>query len=69
MGLFFKNDLHDEFGTWPLGYTAAGGVDVGVIIAVAQAVANGEDSADYSSSLHALPWHERHRGRYSPSSA
>ena len=45
MGLFFQNDLHDDFGTWPLGYTATGGVDVGVIIAVGKAVGNGGDDA------------------------
>ena len=25
MGRFFRNDLHDEFGSWPLGYTAPAG--------------------------------------------
>lgn len=45
MGQFFRNDLHNEFGTWPLGYTAYGGIDVGVISAVAAAVGDGDDSA------------------------
>ena len=31
MGRFFKNDLHDEFGSWLLGYTATGGPDLGVL--------------------------------------
>jgi hypothetical protein len=47
MGLFFRNELHDEFGTWPLGYTAYGGVDVGEIIAVAASVGDGDDGAFY----------------------
>lgn len=45
MGLFFQNDLHDDFGTWPLGYTATGGVDVGVIVAVGKVVGDGDDDA------------------------
>ncbi|AWM87294.1 S9 family peptidase [Microvirga sp. 17 mud 1-3] len=45
MGRFFRNDLHEEFGTWPLGYTAYGGADVGEIIAVAEAVGDGDDTA------------------------
>jgi hypothetical protein len=40
-GAIFKNDLHDEFGTWPLGYTAYGGAEVGEIIAAAEAVGDG----------------------------
>jgi pimeloyl-ACP methyl ester carboxylesterase len=48
MGRFFKNDLHDEFGTWPLGYTAYGGADVGEIIAVAAAVGDGDDTAYFN---------------------
>ena len=45
MGRFFANDLHDEFGGWPLGYTASGGPDVGVIAAVGAAVGDGDDGA------------------------
>jgi len=45
MGRFFENDLHDEFGSWPLGYTATGGPDVGVIEAVGTAVGDGDDGA------------------------
>ena len=45
MGRFFKNDLHDEFGSWPLGYTGTGGPDVGVIAAVGTAVGDGDDGA------------------------
>ncbi|MDQ8730253.1 alpha/beta hydrolase [Bradyrhizobium sp. LHD-71] len=45
MARFFRNDLHEEFGTWPLGYTAYGGADVGEIIAIADAVGTGGDTA------------------------
>jgi hypothetical protein len=41
MGAIFNYDLHDEFGTWPLGYTAYGGAEVGEIIAAAEAVGDG----------------------------
>lgn len=45
MGLLFKNDLHDEFGTWPLGYIPYGGADFGEVRAVAEAVGDGDDAA------------------------
>ena len=45
MGRFFSNDLHEEFGIWPLAYTAFGGPDVGVIAAVGEAVGDGDDGA------------------------
>ena len=45
MGRFFRNDLHEEFGIWPLAYTAFGGPDVGVIAAVGAAVGDGDDGA------------------------
>jgi alpha-beta hydrolase superfamily lysophospholipase len=45
MGLFFKNDLHDQVGSWMLGYTATGGPDVGVVQAVGAAVGDGDDTA------------------------
>jgi alpha-beta hydrolase superfamily lysophospholipase len=45
MGRFFQNALHDEFGSWPLGYTATGGPDVGLIAAVGAAVGGGDDTA------------------------
>lgn len=45
MGRFFRNDLHDEFGSWLLGYTAAGGPDIGVLDAVGAAVGDGDDAA------------------------
>jgi alpha-beta hydrolase superfamily lysophospholipase len=45
MGRFFRNDLHDEFGGWLLGYTATGGPDIGVLAAVGAAVGEGDDAA------------------------
>ena len=45
MGLLFKDDLHDEFGTWPLGYIPYGGADFGEVRAVAAAVGDGDDEA------------------------
>jgi dienelactone hydrolase len=45
MGPIFKNDLHDEFGLWPAAYIPYGGADLGEIIAVAQAVGDGDDDA------------------------
>ena len=38
MGLLFKDDFHDKFGTWPLAYIPYGGPDFGEILAVARAV-------------------------------
>ena len=47
MGLIFKNDFHDEFGTWPLGYIPYGGADFGEVQAIGQAVGNGDDTEFY----------------------
>ena len=65
-GRFFENDLHDEFGSWPLGYTATGGPDIGVIAAVAAAVGDGDDGAFYDAWMAAgdrSPPRRRPRGR------
>lgn len=45
MGLIFKQDLHDEFGSWPLAYIRYGGMDFGEILGVARAVGDGDDGA------------------------
>lgn len=45
MGLIFKNDLLDEFGTWGLGYIPYGGADFGELLGIANAVGDGDDSA------------------------
>ena len=47
MTLLFRNDQHDEFGTWALAYIPYGGADFGDIAAVAEAVGNGDDAAFY----------------------
>lgn len=47
MGLLFKDDFHDEFGTWPLAYIPYGGADFGEVAAVARAVGDGDDGAFY----------------------
>jgi alpha-beta hydrolase superfamily lysophospholipase len=47
MGLVFKNDLHDEFGTWPIAYIPYGGADFGEIVEVGRAVGDGDDTAFY----------------------
>lgn len=47
MGLIFKDDLHDEFGSWPLGFIPYGGADFGEVLAVARAVGDGDDAAFY----------------------
>ena len=47
MGLLFKDEIHDEFGTWPLAYIPYGGADLGEVQAVARAVGDGDDGAFY----------------------
>ncbi|HEY0301759.1 MAG TPA: hypothetical protein VGC36_10520, partial [Rhizomicrobium sp.] len=47
MGVIFKSDFHDGFGTWPLGYIPYGGADFGEVEAVARAVGDGGDDAFY----------------------
>jgi pimeloyl-ACP methyl ester carboxylesterase len=47
MGLIFKDDQHDEFGRWALAYSPYGGADFGEIMAVADAVGEGDDSSFY----------------------
>ncbi len=43
--MFFKNELHDQFGSWPVGYMAYGGADVGEVLAIGRAVGDGDDGA------------------------
>ena len=45
--MLFKDELQDEFGTWPLAYIPYGGADFGEVEAVAQAVADGDDTSFY----------------------
>lgn len=44
----FRDELHNEFGTWPLAYIPYGGADFGEIAAVGQMVEDGDDSAFYN---------------------
>ncbi|WP_158726405.1 alpha/beta hydrolase family protein [Tomitella fengzijianii] len=46
-GQLFDSAFHDRFGQWPVGYIPAGGADMGDIVAVADAVADGDDSDFY----------------------
>src|ERR1700744_10048 len=41
----FRNELHDDFGSWPIAYIPYGGADFGEIKAVGEAVGDGDDSA------------------------
>jgi len=41
----FQDELHDEFGSWPLAYTSSGGPEFGEIRAVAAATGDGDDGA------------------------
>lgn len=43
----FSNEFHDAFGQWPVGYIPYGGADMGDVVAVADAVDDGNDSAFY----------------------
>jgi alpha-beta hydrolase superfamily lysophospholipase len=44
----FRNELHEDFGTWPLAYIPYGGADFGEVRAVAAAVGDGDDGAFYA---------------------
>ncbi|QDQ97536.1 alpha/beta hydrolase family protein [Tomitella fengzijianii] len=46
-GQLFDSAFHDRFGQWPVGFVPAGGADMGDIVAVANAVGDGDDSAFY----------------------
>lgn len=45
MASLFKDELHEEFGTWPIAYIPYGGADFGEIQAVAEAIGEGDDDA------------------------
>jgi len=42
-GALFSDPFHNEFGTWMLGYSPAGGGDFGEVAAVGRAVGDGDD--------------------------
>jgi hypothetical protein len=45
MARLFSDELHEDFGTWPLAYIPYGGADYGEVRAVAAAVGDGDDGA------------------------
>ena len=47
MARLFRDDLHEAFGTWSLAYIPYGGGDFGEVVAVAEAIGDGDDSAYY----------------------
>ncbi|MFT3733025.1 MAG: alpha/beta fold hydrolase [Hyphomicrobium sp.] len=47
MTILFRNELHEDFGTWPIAYIPYGGADFGEIRAVAAAIGDGDDGAYY----------------------
>lgn len=47
MTALFKDKLHEDFGTWPLGYIPYGGADFGEVKAVAEAIGDGDDDRYY----------------------
>ena len=47
MSPLFQDELHEDFGTWPLAYIPYGGTDFGEVQAVAEAVGDGDDAAYY----------------------
>src|SRR4051794_15332167 len=47
MNMLFRNELHEDFGSWPIAYIPYGGADFGEIRAVAEAVGDGDDGAFY----------------------
>ena len=42
--MIFKDELHDQFGTWPLAYIPYGGADFGEVSALADQVGEGDDT-------------------------
>jgi dienelactone hydrolase len=43
----FRDELHNDFGTWPIAYIPYGGADFGEIQAIAEIIGDGDDSAYY----------------------
>jgi hypothetical protein len=43
----FTNELHQDFGSWPIAYIPYGGADFGEVRAVAKAIGDGDDTAYY----------------------
>lgn len=45
MSKIFSDALHEQLGTWPIGYIPYGGADFGEVRSVAQAIGEGDDDA------------------------
>ena len=51
MAGLFRNELHNDFGSWPIAYIPYGGADFGEIKSVSETVGDGDDGAFYSAWL------------------
>ncbi|WP_322049432.1 alpha/beta hydrolase family protein [Paraburkholderia sp. J67] len=47
MSAIFKDELHEQLGTWPLAYIPYGGADYGEVEAIARTIGDGDDSLFY----------------------
>lgn len=47
MSAIFMDELHEQLGTWPLGYIPYGGADYGEVEAIAHAIGDGDDTLFY----------------------
>jgi alpha-beta hydrolase superfamily lysophospholipase len=45
MTAIFNDELHEDFGTWPLAYIPYGGADFGEVRVIAEAIGDGDDNA------------------------
>lgn len=52
MAILFKDEMHDQFGNWPLAYIPYGGADFGELQAVALAIGDGDDAAFHAAWVH-----------------
>lgn len=51
--MIFASPFHNDFGVWPLAYAPYGGADFGEVVAVAEAVGDGDDGAYYEAWMRA----------------
>ncbi|MEK6292021.1 MAG: alpha/beta fold hydrolase [Paraburkholderia tropica] len=47
MSAIFKDELHEQLGTWPLAYIPYGGADYGEVEAIARTIGDGDDALFY----------------------
>jgi alpha-beta hydrolase superfamily lysophospholipase len=48
MTAIFRDELHEQLGTWPLAYIPYGGADYGEVEAIARAIGDGDDTLFYN---------------------